>query len=175
MDTRERFTFAGFEFPRTVAEFHRGQYNVRRLANGREVRARMRFCYRTAPQPRATGCGFYLESDFMPRLRWQWADEVDGVRINHRGWFCDPCGDSSGGTVRGVVFRLPRSRGFLAGWAMGENMAGGLSYHVHADEADAARAADAEAERIAEAERDAEAERRAAEDAAELEAADGEG
>jgi hypothetical protein len=104
--------------------------------------------------------GFYLDDPHTaPGLRWQWADAVKGARIGHTGWFCDKFCDD---TIRGVVFRLPRSRGFLPGASMGEHMSTTLGCEIIADEADAARLADEYARVWAEAERDyreAEAER----------------
>ena len=97
--------------------------------------------------------GFYLDSDFCPDLRWQWCDEI-ASSIRHTGWYTDKHGD--GDTVRGVVFRLPKNRGFLAGWSMGENMCGAVERFVYTDETDAAHAADSMAESIAENERERE-------------------
>jgi hypothetical protein len=144
-------TFAGFEFPRQVPEFFKSQYNKRTLASGREVKARMRFVYSTNPTVGANEMGFYLGSDFAPGLRWDWCDEVDGVRIDHTGWFCDEFEDNK---IRGVVFRLPHGRGFLAGWSMGESMASGVDYAIHDDVRDAAYAADGIAEHRADCERE---------------------
>lgn len=118
------FTFAGFQWPR----YH-------------------------APRPETvgTGRGFYLDSDGQPFTRWQWCDEVDGVRIYHTGWFCDEYGD--GGKIRGIVVALPRGR-FLAGWSMGEGMASTVDADLY-DTADAAAyAADSMAESAAENERE---------------------
>ena len=102
----------------------------------------------TGPHP---GEAFYLDSDFAPGLRWQWCDDVTN-RINHTGWFTDEYGD--GDKIRGIVFRLPRSRGFLAGWSMGEGRITKLDCTIYDDEIDAAYAADSMAEYVAEQERD---------------------
>ncbi len=89
----------------------------------------------------------YLDSVFFPSLRWEYADKVARA-IRHTGWFCDEYGDM---TIRGIVLRLPRRRGFLAGWTMGESMATEIDVSwVHDDEVDAARAANDLAERAAE-------------------------
>jgi len=93
---------------------------------------------------------FYLDSDFAPGLRWEWADEI--ADLGHTGWFSDPYGDFE--TIRGLVMRLPGGRGFLAGWSMGEGMCGGVDRYVFDDETDAAYAADSMAEHIAELNRE---------------------
>lgn len=139
----ESFTFAGIQWPARIAEFHTSPHNKRTLPSGREMQARMRFCYYHAPRPITRrgehGRGFYLASDGAPGLRWQWADDVCGA-IRHTGWHTSPYGDCD--TIRGIVMRLPRGRGFLAGWSMGEGMASGVEYQIHETERDAARMAD---------------------------------
>ena len=100
---------------------------------------------------RHSGKSFYLGSDFSPDLRWQWCDDVTS-RINHTGWFTNEYGD--GDIIRGIVFRLPRSRGFLAGWSMGEGMITGRGCTIYGDETAAAYAADSMAEYIAKQERE---------------------
>lgn len=93
---------------------------------------------------------FYLESDFMPGLRWQWADEACRS-IRHKGWFTDEHGDSD--TIRGLVMRLPSGRGFLAGYSMGEGMISTVdSSSSYPDEVSAALAADSMAQHAAETE-----------------------
>lgn len=145
---KPEFTFAGFTFPKHVWTLPRGNM-VKRLAARKPV-----VCgdYCHAPKPvsgRHPGKGFYLDSDGMPGLRWQWADDV--VSLRHRGWFCDSHCEE---TIRGVVLRLPHGRGFLAGWSMGEGMASECDGFIYADEESAAYAADSMAERAAEAERE---------------------
>jgi hypothetical protein len=112
----------------------------------------------------------------MPGLRWKWCDKVDNTRIDHTGWFTD---DFQYQKIRGLVFRLPKSRGFLAGWTYHEGrddkpsgMAGEVdTTHIYAEEWQAAYAADKLADRIAEDEREynakEQAEREAEEKAAE--------
>lgn len=95
---------------------------------------------------------FYLDSDFMPALRWQWADEI--VNLRHTGWYCDEFQDQ---TIRGFVMRLPHDRGFLAGWSMGESMASEIELDIYPDEHSAAYAADSLAECAAERQREYEA------------------
>ena len=91
----------------------------------------------------------------MPGLRWQYADEVCRS-IRHTGWYCDAGLDGfsrlDGDKIRGIVFRLPRSRGFLPGWTMGEGMASGIDYsQIFDDEKDCAITADSIAENVADA------------------------
>ena len=89
---------------------------------------------------------FYLDSDFAPGLRWRYADEI--VRIYHNGWYVD---DFELDTYRGIVLTLPKSKGFLAGYTMGERMISFVNVRwIHDDEDEAARAADDEAEYAAE-------------------------
>lgn len=118
--------------------------------------------YSWRPARPMTGRGFYqasrgLECD--PRgssfaLRLEDANEhLPSSRLRQiNGYFCDPDGD--GDTLRPIIARLPRARGFLAGWTMGEGMAAALGAEIYADPEDAARAAHAMADRDAEDSRD---------------------
>ena len=144
---KPEFTFAGFSFPKHVWTLPRGSM-ARRLAARNPV-----VCgnYYHCPKPNSNeGIGFYLASDGSPALRWQWADEV--INLGHKGWYSDEFGDSE--LIRGVVFRLPHGRGFLAGWSMGEGMGSSLDLGIYGDEESAAFAADSMAERAAEAARE---------------------
>lgn len=146
----KQFSFAGFDWPRMVAMLPRGTMRKRLERYKNPV------CgpYYHAPEPVERGLGwrtFYLDSDFMPGMRWKWCDEVCD-RIRHTGWFCDEYGDQ---TIRGLVFRLPNNRGFLHGWSMGESMASAIDTHtIYADEVTAAHAADSWAESVAEDQRE---------------------
>jgi hypothetical protein len=147
------FTFAGFQWPRYVAALPKGS-KAKRLER---YKAPVCGPYYHAPKPvkgSNHGTIFYLNSDGMPGMRWAWCDEVEGVgrSINHTGWYTDEHGD--GDKIRGVVFTLPKGRGFLAGWSMGESMASGVEYEVYTGELDAAQAADDIAKLIAEVERE---------------------
>lgn len=136
------FTFAGFTFPRYIPELRRSNFDKRTS----------RSIYYHAPKPltgKHPGKGFYLDSDGSPN-RWEWADEIDGARINHTGWFCDEYRDEK---IRGIVVRLPHGK-LLAGWSMGEGMASEVDGTLYTDEIEAARAADSEAEAAAERERE---------------------
>jgi hypothetical protein len=142
------FHFASFAWPRYVATLPRDS-KAKRLE-----RYKKPFCGPSyqAPKPEnaGKGTGFYHESSGCPfRLRWSYCDEV--ARINHTGWFCDEYQDSK---IRGLVFRLPKSRGFMAGWTMGEGMASSMDCDIYETELEAARAADSMAESAAETERE---------------------
>ena len=138
------FTFAGFSFPKFVFTLPRGTISER-IAR---MRKRMVGPSYHSPKPSNAGsASFYFNADHMPNLRWEWCDEVNDVRIDHMGWYCDE--DSSGGKIRGVVFRLPRQRGFIAGWSMGKGLSAGSEPHIYATEKEAAYAADRLAESIA--------------------------
>ena len=143
--------FAGFTFPKQVYIIPHGRNRAEGIRKRRELR---KVCgpYYTFPVPDSRNeVAFYLESDFAPGLRWQWADDV--VRIDHTGWFTNQYGD--GDTVRGIVMRLTRGHGFLAGWSMGEGMASAVDRHVYDDENEAAWAADTLAKYAAENMREA--------------------
>ena len=146
----EPFAFAGFSFPKFVWTLPRGSFKKRH----ERMRHPVTGSYYHAPKPGSTGQGFYLDSDGMPDLRWQWADDV-ASHIRHTGWFADEYGD--GDKIRGIVFRLPNNRGFLAGWSMGEGMASTLEYYIYDDATDAAFAADTMAQNAAENAREEEA------------------
>jgi len=148
-------TFAGFDYPFTFGILPRGLLSAR-LAEFKRDHGR-KACgpyFRTEPASNPIGTFFYLDSDFAPGLRWEWCDEVSGAQIRHHGWFSDELQDQ---TIRGFVMRLPRGRGFIAGWSMGEGMASNLDYTVWDNEVDAARYADRMAERAAEDQREYEA------------------
>lgn len=143
------FTFAGFQWPRHVARMACGPAALRKKWSVRKMCGE----YYHAPHPESagTGRGFYLDSDGQPFTRWQWCDDVEGVCIDHTGWFCDEYGD--GGKIRGIVVSLSHGR-FLAGWSMGEGMASSVDADIYASAEDAAYAADSMAERAAESERE---------------------
>jgi hypothetical protein len=135
------FTFASFSFPRWVGTLPSGSF-AKRIE-----RMRKPACgpYYHAPKPNSSGRGFYLDSDGMPGLRYELTGDSFGF---------NECGDS----IEGLVFRLPKGRGFLAGWTMGVHMASDVSGEIYADESDARRAARDEAESMAERQAEHEAE-----------------
>ncbi len=141
-----RFTFAGFQWPRYVA-------TLTPLLGLRKQKETRRHCggYYHAPVPNANnGRGFYLSDAGQPFTRWEWCDEIEGVRIDHAGWWTDDHRDSK---IRGIVVRLPHGR-FMAGWSMGEGMASSLEPDVYPDAVAAAYAADSIAEQVADDERE---------------------
>lgn len=150
------FTFAGFTWPRYVATLPRG--TLRQRLQDRRTGCTGDYYHAPSPNNRE-GRGFYLTAREACGLRYTYADEVSGSGIRHSGWFTD---DTCSDTIRGIVLRLPRGRGFLAGWTMGEGMASSVDYSpIFDDEADAARCADSMAESAAENEREYQARMRA--------------
>lgn len=144
------FTFAGFTWPRYMATLPRG--TLRERLRDRISGCTGDYCHAPSPNNRE-GRGFYLTAREAWGLRYRYADEVSGSGIRHYGWFTtdDTCSD----TIRGIVLRLPRGRGFLAGWTMGEGMASSFDYSpIFDDEADAAACADSMAKNAAESERE---------------------
>lgn len=135
------FTFAGFSFPRWVGTLPNESFakRIERMRNP------VTGPYYHSPKPDSKGRVFYLDSDGMPGLRY----DLTGDSFTYNEF-----GDS----IEGIVFRLPKGRGFLAGWTMGRQMASEVSGEIYADESDARRAARDEAERQAEYEADWQAE-----------------
>lgn len=72
------------------------------------------------------------------------------------GYWCDQ--EGYGDTYKPIIARLPRGRGFLAGWTMGEGMCAALDSHIWPDAREAALAAHDLAETDAEHEREYRAE-----------------
>lgn len=145
-----QFTFAGFSFPRYVGTLPAGTL-AQRFAN-RASRG-MTGDYYHAPTPNnRDGRGFYLQGTRADGLRFDYCDEVQGARIRHDGWYCD---DDCHDVIRGIVLRLPRGRGFLSGWTMGQGMASTVDYSpIHDNAIDAAYAADESARIVAKNERE---------------------
>lgn len=144
------FTFAGFTFPRYLGALPAGSLR-QRFAN--RARRGIAGDYYHAPSPNNRDVrGFYLQGCRAYGLRFEFCDEVQGARIRHDGWFCD---DDCGDVIRGIVLRLPRGRGFLSGWTMGQGMASAVDYSpIHDNAIDAAYAADESARIVAENERE---------------------
>ena len=142
----QRFAFAGFQWPRYVA-------TLTPLSSLRKKREMRKLCggYYHAPTPNANnGRGFYLSDAGQPFTRWQWADDVEGAHISHRGWWID---DYRDGKIRGIVVLLPHGR-YMAGWSMGTGMASTIEPGVFDDIDDAARMADEHARVAADNERE---------------------
>lgn len=168
------FTFAGFGFPRYIVNLPSGSI-AKRLQDhkNRAGIGPLTVGYYHAPRPNdESERGFYLtDGDGCSfSLRWNWCDCVAGVGrgLQHTGWFTDEHGDSD--KIRGLVFRLPKDRGFLAAWSTGEGMCGTVDYStVYETEVNAAYAADSMAESAAEKERDYQEQERAEQEAKEQE------
>lgn len=123
------------------------------------------------------GFGFYMARGALEmarhgsiaRLRLEEAnDHLRGPLARTLGYHLDPWGD--GDTAQPIVARLPRGRGYLAGFTLGLGMCASLSREVHDCPTEAARAAHEEARIAAERERE-EREREDLEEWEDLEAA----
>jgi len=147
---RPEFAFASFAFPKYVWTLPPRSLKAR-MERHADTRCTGDTYHSPNPTQAGKGCFFYLGSESPVSLRWEYCDEVEGVRIRHTGWFCDEYQDDK---IRGIVARLPRGRGFLAGWTMGTGMASGWEGDVYETAQDAARAADSLAENMAEKERE---------------------
>lgn len=135
------------------------------------LRKRSRTPYRyRVPVPsreQSNGRGWYgddegqmSDSGAFMRLRIEDANKhIEGRTSDIRGYYCDYDGD--GDTLQPVIARLPRSRGFLAGWTMGAGMCGTLAADIWEDASDAAYEAHRMAESDAEKEREYQEEERA--------------
>lgn len=141
------FTFAGFTFPRYVADMATGF----KALKAKHAKTRCTSGYYHAPKPNSNdGRGFYAGNpgEGQPFTRWEWADDAYS-NITHTGWFCDEFQDSK---IRGIIVHLPHGRK-LAGWSMGVGMASFVDPEVYDTVRDAALSADSMAESAAEMER----------------------
>jgi hypothetical protein len=141
------FAFAGFVWPRYVATLPAGPLShrlaARKCAWGRGS------CYHAPPTRETGGRGFY------------WAEAGErpfGLRAETvgAGW---RAGDD---VITGFVATLPKGRGWLVGWTMGEGMASTLDTDIFDDEADARRVAVSRARDAADREAEYQAEYQAA-------------
>lgn len=148
---KKQFSFAGFIFPRYLAVLPPKGLKVR-LAEYNNPCGPYYHCPKPLSSDKRTHKrgAYHDDNARVFGMRWQWCDEVCRS-IQHTGWFTDEYGH--GEKLRGVVFRLPRGRGFLAGYSMGEGMICDVDY-VYEYEADAAHAADSIAESLAQLERE---------------------
>ncbi len=96
---------------------------------------------------------YELREGSNTRLRIEFArDILKGTRqADTIGYYTD---ESQSETMKPVIARLPRSRGFLAGWTLGENMSTSFDGHIWDDIESAAYGAYSEAEQAAERERE---------------------
>jgi hypothetical protein len=128
------FSFAGFTWPRYIVDIPHGPASMRKRA---DMRKHCGPGYR-APTPNSrAGWGFYLGSNDLFDLR-------EETRTNEYRF------NEFGDSMQGIVFRLPRGRGFLAGYTMGNGMSSGIDSTIWDDLDDAIRAANSEAESVAE-------------------------
>lgn len=120
--------------------------------------------YRWTPAKAGGGRAFYQAPNALrmdPRgssldLRLSYANEHLSGRLSRTtGYYADACGID---TIKPIIARLPHSRGFLAGWTMGEGMCAALDSDIHDSEEEAAMAAHDMAERDAEKSRESEEE-----------------
>lgn len=117
-------------------------------------------CQRTGE--RHPGFGFYTESAEGTGCCFRMASHGSNADLrllkvdatSRREYFIgDPDGlDHDSCRFYPVIARLPRQRGFLAGWVMGHGMCGSMDGIIYADEYEAAKAARDEARSTAEAE-----------------------
>lgn len=119
--------------------------------------------YRWRATPPMSGRGFYMESSRSSsdlecaahgsgfRLRIQHANDFIEGRTSHISGYGS---ESILESYQPIVFRLPRGRGFLAGWTMGPGMCAEMDPHIYGDERSAAYAAHSIAEYAAETEQE---------------------
>jgi hypothetical protein len=88
---------------------------------------------------------WYVHSAAPVFNREQDAHDVEGIRIDHTGWFTDIHGDEK---AVGIIAKLPRGR-FLAGYRWTSNDERVYYPEIYADAIDAARGADSHAESFA--------------------------
>lgn len=159
----DTFQWAGFSFPRRIVGLPRGS-KADRLQAARENKA----CgpYHHAPKPITGGAhpgrgGYHSRAGINGLRRVEYADDISGAGIRHKGWFCDEFG---GETIRGIVVRLTHGR-MLAGRTMGEGMCASIECdEIFTDEIEAAQRADGLAESAAESEREYQTRWRAAQE-----------
>lgn len=134
--------------------------------------------YHWTPSEPGTGRGFYTASKGLAcaphgsgfDLRLEDANEYIATRLSQiTGYYCDD--DGEGETLKPIIARLPKNRGFLAGWTMGAGMCAALDCDIYKTPQAAAFAAHSKAEHDAEASREADAKWREEEAAREAEEA----
>lgn len=143
----KRIEFAGFAWPKREWALPVGKpvqrVGIKRFTTG---------YYENVPRMAGDGeIGFYWEEGGEPSGR-QWT-----LRVAKLGRDARHCDHFQGESLRGFVFRLPRGRGFLAGWTMGGQMCASVSRDIYDDEDDALRDANWMAEHAAEEMREADA------------------
>ena len=94
---------------------------------------------------------FVLLQPGSPPYSWQWSNELTGFENVEPHYASEPPEDCT--QVWGLVFTLPESGGFLAGWGFGEMDLSGVSDYVHPSLVEAAKAAEQMAKNRAEKQR----------------------
>lgn len=126
-----QFTFAGFSFPRYIADLAIGHAAMRKKREQRKFISG----YYHAPRPGGVdGWGFY--------------EGESSLRIERTGvsYYCDDM------TMEAIIVRLNHGRGFLVGWTMGEGMAASIDSDILTDETEARRVAKSRCKDAAESE-----------------------
>lgn len=152
------FTFAGFSFPRYIADLPEPLIDIKcyagasiemfwlarmaaRKATLRKRRDERAVCgpYYVSPTPnsKARGIGFYASDDAGTLTM---GDGGTLLRVEYTG--AEYSTSDGEATFYGIVARLPKSRGFLAGWTMGPGMASSLDTKSFDSFHDAQTAAD---------------------------------
>lgn len=134
------FTFAGFTWPRYVADMACGADALRRKREQRKYTGG----YYHAPKPdNRSGIGFYDGPSGNGRSF--------EMRIERTGdsYYCDPDGHQE---MHAIIVRLNHGRGFLVGWSMGDGMAASIDSDIFTDEDDARRVANTRCQDAATAE-----------------------
>lgn len=144
-ESPESVTITLRDYARPIRERHKGSCGPYQWCPTSAGTGRGYYASRDDGTPDRTGAGFDLRPvrTFDPITWWYGGGETT-----------DP--------FYPVVLRLPRSRGFLAGWTMGKGMCATIEPDIYETEEEAIRAAEHEANRMAEQEAD----ERAADDAA---------
>lgn len=170
------FSFAGFRFPRYIVDLPENYVrwdlqssylpemfalHVENVKNILRKRLSHTPCgpYYHAPipnRPSRMGIGFYMASSSVAVGAYTMGDGCIDLRIEEAGGgYSHNDGHTS---FSGIVARLPKGRGFLAGWTMGEGMLSCLDGTIYADEYDARCAAKNEAEHACELDADCDSE-----------------
>jgi hypothetical protein len=149
MKHQTEFEFAGFTWPRDVADLTIGKAALARKFSPTRCTGN----YYHAPRPNSRdGVGFYLDSVGQPHPRYV---------LTEASYYAEDA------EFQGIVFRLSHGR-YLAGWTMGVNMASSVDRDVYTDENEATLAAKFAAQQAADDEAEyqqAERERMAHEEA----------
>lgn len=134
----ESTTFAGFTWPKQEWSLPKGK------PSSRVCKPRSSGYYQNSPCMAGEGeIGFYWGEGGEESGR-LWTLRAKTMRM---GWYCNNFQDES---ITGFAFRLPRGRGFLAGWMMGDQMCASVSRRIYDDENGALQAGHRMAELAAE-------------------------